>query len=222
MSVQDSTAVVFRCTIRQAVHELKSWCLVYSQWNRYMKVIYPRLTTCTKHSKNYQYKFRGMCVNIVVQRKKKLLILSIIYFCDLYFLLDLIQSQRWAVYSECTDRGSRPECGARLSLVDTTSTLLSLVETTNNVLSLVERQEARPRSPAAENYQQQRRKMASSDFLENAISSKIDEKSLHDLTNSLDQQTNSLSSAPSAASPLVTDGKPSEHPVWVIWINLKI
>ena len=39
--------------------------------------------------------------------------------------------------------------------------------------------------------------MASSDFLENAISSKIDEKSLNDLASSLDTQTNSLASAPS-------------------------
>ena len=47
-------------------------------------------------------------------------------------------------------------------------------------------------------------KMASNDFLENAISSKIDEKSLNDLTNSLESSLNQPQSVRSAVS---VDGK---------------
>ena len=47
-------------------------------------------------------------------------------------------------------------------------------------------------------------KMASNDFLENAISSKIDEKSLNDLTNSLESSLNQPQSVSSAVS---VDGK---------------
>ena len=48
------------------------------------------------------------------------------------------------------------------------------------------------------------RKMASSDFLENAISSKIDEKSLNDLTNSLES---SLPNSQSVTNSIHSDGK---------------
>ena len=48
------------------------------------------------------------------------------------------------------------------------------------------------------------RKMASSDFLENAISSKIDEKSLNDLTNSLES---GLPNSQSVANTVSVDGK---------------
>ena len=56
--------------------------------------------------------------------------------------------------------------------------------------------------------------MASSDFLENAISSKIDEKSLNDLTNSLES---SLTSAPSVGSTGASDGKPEQSHLLVIF-----
>lgn len=56
--------------------------------------------------------------------------------------------------------------------------------------------------------------MASSDFLENAISSKIDEKSLNDLTNSLES---SLTSAPSVGNTGVSDGKPEQSDLLVIF-----
>ena len=56
--------------------------------------------------------------------------------------------------------------------------------------------------------------MASSDFLENAISSKIDEKSLNDLTNSLES---SLTSAPSVGNTGVSDGKPEQPDLLVIF-----
>ena len=46
--------------------------------------------------------------------------------------------------------------------------------------------------------------MASNDFLENAISSKIDEKSLNDLTNSLESSLNQPQSVSSVVS---VDGK---------------
>ena len=55
--------------------------------------------------------------------------------------------------------------------------------------------------------------MASSDFLENAISSKIDEKSLNDLTNSLES---SLTSAPNVSNTVVSDGKPDNSDLLVI------
>ena len=56
-------------------------------------------------------------------------------------------------------------------------------------------------------------KMASSDFLENAISSKIDEKSLNDLTNSLES---SLTGAANAGHAVVSDGKPNKSELLVI------
>ena len=49
-----------------------------------------------------------------------------------------------------------------------------------------------------------REKMASNDFLENAISSKIDEKSLTDLTNSLES---SLPASATITNQLATSGK---------------
>ena len=55
--------------------------------------------------------------------------------------------------------------------------------------------------------------MASSDFLENAISSKIDEKSLNDLTNSLES---SLTGAANAGHAVVSDGKPYKSELLVI------
>ena len=56
--------------------------------------------------------------------------------------------------------------------------------------------------------------MASSDFLENAISSKIDEKSLNDLTNSLES---SLTSSPNVGNTVVSDGKPEQSDLLVIF-----
>ena len=58
--------------------------------------------------------------------------------------------------------------------------------------------------------------MASSDFLENAISSKIDEKSLNDLTNSLES---SLTGAPNAGNTVVSDGKPNKTELLVVFIK---
>ena len=49
-----------------------------------------------------------------------------------------------------------------------------------------------------------REKMASNDFLENAISSKIDEKSLTDLTNSLES---SLPTSATITNQVATSGK---------------
>ena len=58
--------------------------------------------------------------------------------------------------------------------------------------------------------------MASSDFLENAISSKIDEKSLNDLTNSLES---SLTSSPNVGNTVVSDGKPNKFELLVIFMK---
>ena len=58
--------------------------------------------------------------------------------------------------------------------------------------------------------------MASSDFLENAISSKIDEKSLNDLTNSLES---GLPNSPSVANSVSVDGKSDN--LLLLWFWMK-